>query len=189
MRFMAVWFSQLVWGFIFIAGPHGINHRSDIFMRGKHAFLIFITALSLMVTVVTVLRDHLAPENTGESGTLYSRIMSPAKNDTDSNPPRIDDETIRHILYGDHYGGGYLYGVASPCQPAFPEGWGGRKIIAAIETLTRSIPANKVVNQNGEYMMDSSIDGINIRVVINHEENRIVTAYPLVKPRNSCPAP
>jgi len=107
------------------------------------------------------------------------------------NKPRdsidLSDKAKTHILYGNETGGGHLYGIGIPCKSEFPQDWTAEKII----TTTKQIAANDNLSwerqRNGYYVAEQTIDGLDVRVVLDREKDGVITAYPTNVPRNPCP--
>lgn len=96
--------------------------------------------------------------------------------------------TETHILHGNSSGGGHLHGAGKPCKSEFPADWNAQKII----DTTRRIAANDNLDwrqeDNGYYVTEQMVDGVNVRVVLGKQKARVVTSYPVNLPRNPCPA-
>jgi len=99
----------------------------------------------------------------------------------------IPPDRAKHILYGDHSGGGHKYGVGKPCKSEFPQSWDDNKIIGTI----KKIAANENTDWQKDgyyYVTETNVENLRIRVVLNKKTNQIITAYPKNRPRNPCPA-
>lgn len=149
-------------------------------MKGKRSLAIFLFCLSMMVTIVTMVREHTAPVHDPFQATTNIT----AAND---NAPRLSQQRSRHILYGDHTGGGHLYGVNALCKSEFPMDWSAEEIIAAVKTLAANDNMRWSRAKNGYYTAEHWVRGVQIRVVLDREKDDIITAYPVNRPRNDCP--
>lgn len=152
-------------------------------MKGKQALQTFLFCLSLMIMVVTMLRDHVYPDATNNHATI---TQSAPAND---NAPRLSQQRIKHILYGDHTGGGHRFGAGVPCKSEFPSYWTDKDIIDTVKILAANDNAGWKKQNNGYYTAEQNTqDGTRIRIVLDREGDDIVTAYPVNTRRNACPA-
>jgi hypothetical protein len=62
------------------------------------------------------------------------------------------------------------------------------KIIDTVKTLAANDNANWQQQDNGYYVAEQNVDNVRVRVVLNEDRTRIITAYPTNLPRNACPA-
>ncbi|MGU7771830.1 EndoU domain-containing protein [Burkholderia sp. MR1-5-21] len=94
------------------------------------------------------------------------------------------DRTI-HILTGDATGGGHLW-PGSPGKSAFPESWSASKVMNAVSDIATDPLVSEAVQSNGRIVKNGTIDGVNIRVVLESPSKGggIVTAFPTNVPRN-----
>ncbi len=93
----------------------------------------------------------------------------------------LPEERKAHIL--DNHKDGT--GVA--CKSEFPASWTDEQIIANVQKLASNDNANWKQEDNGYYVAEAPADDITLRVVVNREDNTIVTAYPISVERNPCP--
>lgn len=93
----------------------------------------------------------------------------------------------KHILYGDHSGGGHKFGVGKACKSEFPETWNDEKIISVVERIASNDNANWEKQDNGYFVTETNENGVNIRVVLGRDKDEVVTAYPTNLRRNPCP--
>lgn len=140
---------------------------------------------SVMMFVVTTLRDHILPPELPPAVINQTVVQQNAAND---NAPQISVQRIRHILYGDRTGGGHLYGVNAPCKSEFPPEWNEEEIIATVKTLAANDNMKWQREENGYYTAEQKVEGVRVRVVLDREKDDIVTAYPTNRPRNPCPS-
>ena len=100
----------------------------------------------------------------------------------------ISDNRAAHILYGDHSGGGHKFGAGRPCKSEFPEKWTDQKIIGTVSRIAANDNLNWRQENNGYYVIENIVEGVNVRVVMAENRQNIITAYPINMPRNPCPA-
>ena len=94
----------------------------------------------------------------------------------------------RHILYGDHKGGGHIYGAGKACKSEFPEDWDSNKILETTARIAANDNLDWDKQRNGYYVSEQMIDEVRVRVVLGRERRNVITAYPTNRPRNPCPA-
>jgi hypothetical protein len=142
------------------------------------AFMFFSILVGVAGLFIAASRDDFtaAPASQYSDGELVysSPVLTPSR------------ET--HILYGDKTGGGHRHGVGKPCKSEFPIHWGDDKIIDTVKTLAANDNANWQQQDNGYYVAEQNVDNVRVRVVLNEDRTRIITAYPTNLPRNACPA-
>ncbi len=162
-------------------------------MAGRRFFRrIFAIALAAVIVV---------PMSLGGLGKLdqtdplqLAKLLNPpapapqkqgAANDND---PVITAARRTHILHGDRSGGGHLYGTGKPCKSEFPAYWNAQKIITTVEEAAANdnIPWKR--QDNGYYVADIMSDNLRIRIVLNEQQDEVITAYPVNVARNPCPA-
>jgi hypothetical protein len=102
-----------------------------------------------------------------------------------SNPHLLDAKAKRHILDGDESGGGHRFGTGRIGKSEFPPTWSDEKIqneilyIATDPNTLWSIP-----DARGYVSGEAEREGILIRVIYDSRKQRIVTAYPINRPKN-----
>lgn len=136
----------------------------------------FILAFVLLYAIALFVFD-LGPQQTSAPNI--------AAND---NHPALTQQSITHILYGDARGGGHKFGSGKPCKSEFPENWSDEKIIETITAIAANDNINWREEDNGYFVTESLQDNVRIRVVLNDDKTRIITAYPTNVKRNPCPA-
>lgn len=94
----------------------------------------------------------------------------------------------QHILYGDHSGGGHLYGTGKACKTEFPQEWSADEVIANIKATVANDNATWKPQRDGRYAVESKIDNVRLRVILTPDKSHVITAYPLGLKRNPCPA-
>lgn len=93
----------------------------------------------------------------------------------------LPDESRLHIIENHRHGSG------KACKSEFPVGWKDEKIFQTLKTLAANDNIPWQQEDNGYYVGEQDIDGLKVRVVLNREENIIVTGYPVNVERNPCP--
>jgi RHS repeat-associated protein len=98
----------------------------------------------------------------------------------------LTDATAQtHILDGDATGGGHRPGTGIPGKSEFPSGWSDAKILDAIsEVATDPNVTWSLPDSRGYITATKTIDGIDVKVVWDTRNGRIVTGYPTNVPRN-----
>ena len=160
-------------------------------MELKRFIRIFLTALAIMASVVAMSRDYLFPGaevKYDNAAAVISRVVGdeaiPAN---DNTPPELTQRARAHILYGDERGGGHLYGMGTTCKTEFPRAWSAERIIDTARTVAANDNIDWRRGENGLHAGEETIDDVRVRVVVDRENNRIITAYPTNLPRNACP--
>lgn len=106
-----------------------------------------------------------------------------------ADDPVLTTDRLRHITDGDRRGGGHLYGTGAPCKSEFPASWSREKIARDIPLLAANDNIAWQPSRNGYVTAETrTADGLNIRIVVDPQDNEIVTAYPTNVKRNPCPA-
>jgi hypothetical protein len=109
--------------------------------------------------------------------------------DINISAPILTEKRKQHILYGDHTGGGHLYGQKKACKSEFPKSWSEDKIISTVKTMAANDHAAwRQSNRNGNWVSHHEKEGLRIRIVLDDERREIITAYPINVKRNPCPA-
>jgi hypothetical protein len=124
------------------------------------------------------------------SGGLPDQWWNPFK----EQPPiqesvAIPAQAQKHILYGDHRGGGHKHGMNKPCKSEFPENWDDTKILSTIEMVAANDNLDWDRQKNGYYVAEEMVENVRVRVVLDRERDDVVTAYPTNVKRNPCPVP
>lgn len=101
---------------------------------------------------------------------------------------KISEARIQHILYGDSSGGGHKSGAGKPCKTEFPADWDKNKILGTVSGIAANDNLGWRQENNGYYVTESMVEGVNVRVVMGRDKHNIITAYPINLPRNPCPA-
>ncbi len=129
--------------------------------------------------------DIIYPESEDEGFSILPDWLSNLGN-VFTNDAKITPERARHILGGDATGGGHKYGTGIPGKSEFPSNWSDDKILEEVSNIANdpSIPGR--TQSNGRIVKDATVDGTDIRVVIESKEKggNIVTGYPTNTPRN-----
>lgn len=140
--------------------------------RSRQILSSFIMAAAVLLFVVNVARNPDGP--------------LPALVSTDS--PLLTPQAQQHLLYGDKRGGGHLHGVGKECKSEFPAHWDKEEVITRVKTVAANDNLNWKQQDNGYYVAEQNVEGIRVRVVLNGDRTKIITAYPTNVPRNPCPA-
>lgn len=103
--------------------------------------------------------------------------------------PVLTQQRLRHITDGDNRGGGHLHGTNAPCKSEFPASWTREKIAREIPLMAANDNLDWQQSRNGYITAESmTADGLKVRIVVDPQDNEIVTAYPTNVRRNPCPA-
>lgn len=142
---------------------------ADAMNRTKQALSVFLTALSIMVAVVMMIRE--------------SSESPPALQ------PALTESAEQHLLYGDKRGGGHMHGVGKACKSEFPADWDENEIISHVKAVAANDNLNWEQQNNGYHVAEQMVQDVRVKVVLNQDRTRIVTAYPTNVKRNPCPRP
>ena len=136
-------------------------------------YIISIAALALLAISYT---------------TEFHRSEAAIDLSTQSRTVILSQSRINHILEGDGQHGGHRHGTGTPCKSEFPASWDDAKIIK----ITKMIAANDNLpwdrQRNGYHVSEFWVEGVNVRVVLGQNKERVITSYPINVPRNPCPA-
>jgi hypothetical protein len=88
-----------------------------------------------------------------------------------------------HILNGDATGGGHMW-PGAPGKTPFPEDWSGAKIMHEASDVATDPNSTVLSRGGGRTVLTGTRDGVDIRVVVDYNNNDIITAYPTNLPRN-----
>ncbi|MGB4056594.1 MAG: EndoU domain-containing protein [Alphaproteobacteria bacterium] len=100
----------------------------------------------------------------------------------------ISEKSAKHILHGDGRGGGHLYGTGTPCKTEFPADWSENDVLQNVKLIAANDNLDWREQDNGYYVAESLVQGVKVRVVLGKDKQNVVTAYPVNRPRNPCPA-
>lgn len=103
--------------------------------------------------------------------------------------PELTEERRVHILYGDAKGGGHFHGVGKPCASEFPADWSEEDVVETVKQLAANDNLNWKQQKNGNYVAEAPVSALQVRVVLNRDRSKIVTAYPVNVQRNPCNRP
>ncbi|AZG14885.1 EndoU domain-containing protein [Cupriavidus pauculus] len=121
----------------------------------------------------------LSNENGGENA------ENKATNSGDSS--LLDPKAEKHVLYGDGpNSGGHLAGVGKPGKSEFLTSWGPQEVTNAILDIATNPQTRWSASdpRNGYVTGSGTVNGVEIKVVIDPNKGRIVTGYPTNLPRN-----
>jgi hypothetical protein len=96
-----------------------------------------------------------------------------------------DAQGSQHILDGDATGGGHAPGTGIPGKSEFPASWSNDQILDTISDI--STDPDQVwspPDSRGYTTTTATVDGVDIKVVYDTQNGRIVTGYPTNLPRN-----
>lgn len=136
--------------------------------RTKLTFTTLILALSALLFIMQVVKNPQGP--------------------LAAYQPALTAQAEQHLLYGDQRGGGHLHGVGKACKSEFPADWQADEVIAHVKRVAANDNLNWEQQNNGYHVAEDDVEGIKVRVVLNHDRTKIVTAYPTNVQRNPCPA-
>ena len=145
----------------------------------KRLFTRKNTLLLLVAIVGLIYQTYFPAESSAPPP--YSQTITTSKIE-------IPPDRARHILYGDHKGGGHRYGAGKPCKSEFPESWSDEKILQTAARIAANDNLSWKKQRNGYHVTQKMIEGINVKVVLGRDQKTIITAYPTNRPRNPCPA-
>jgi filamentous hemagglutinin len=98
-----------------------------------------------------------------------------------------DPKGRKHILDGDgpKLGGGHRFGTGKPNKSEFPKSWSDDKILEVVSDIA-SDPSVKWSKPDARGFITGTrtVDGIDVKVVVDTVNDRIVTGYPTNTPRN-----
>ena len=132
----------------------------------------------LLALVVTIILSTAA---------LLDQQSHPLTGHQTGDDPALTRQSEIHILYGDERGGGHLHGTGKPCKSEFPPEWDKQDIIDNVSAIAANDNLNWEEQSNGYHVTEQMVGDIKVRVVLNHDRTRIVTAYPTNVQRNACP--
>lgn len=101
---------------------------------------------------------------------------------------QISKQRQIHILYGDTTGGGHIFGAGKPCKSEFPQSWSEEKIIKEISVIAANDNLDWEQQRNGYHVADTNVGEVEVRVVKDRNNEKVITAYPTNTRRNPCPA-
>jgi filamentous hemagglutinin len=107
-------------------------------------------------------------------------------NGESGNNSLLDPNAETHVLYGDGpTSGGHLSGVGKPGKSEFPSAWSPQDITNAISDIATDPKTqwSKPLG-NGYVTGTGTVNGVDIKVVVDPSKGRIVTGYPTNLPRN-----
>lgn len=154
-------------------------------MKNHPTLNFLVLCISIMLLVVTTLRDDILPGGETRDNAPINRMHAPEQDNT----PGLSKSRINHILYGDATGGGHKFGTGAPCKSEFPASWNDTDIIDTVKTMAANDNLDWKQQDNGYYVAEQNAsDGTRVRVVLDREGDDVITAYPVNTRRNACPA-
>ncbi len=142
----------------------------------------------MLIAYVGYQNGEFSPANQPENQEVSQSesIVSGQRKAANDNNVVITNYAKQHILHGNKSGGGHKYGTGKPCKSEFPKSWNDEKILYEVKKIAANDNTNWNQEQNGYYVTEKSVEGINVRVVIGSNKTNIVTAYPTNTKRNPC---
>ncbi|MDR5884302.1 EndoU domain-containing protein [Caballeronia sp. LZ032] len=140
----------------------------------------------------TVLADSTAGAAAGSAamgapGYVPSNAIFNGSNDGESgNNSLLDPKAKTHVLYGDGpTSGGHLSGVGKPGKSEFPPSWSPPDVTNAISDISTDPKTQwSKPSGNGYVTGTGTVNGVDIKVVVDPNKGRIVTGYPTNLPKN-----
>jgi filamentous hemagglutinin len=131
------------------------------------------------------------PESSGNNvvgggfGAGVQPEVNPVVMATGGAPIAVDDQAGTHILDSDGNGGGHRAGTGIPGKSEFPASWSDEKILNSIQDIANDPNTNwSKPDRRGYVTGTGTRDGVEIQVVFDTRNGRIVTGYPINAPRN-----
>ncbi|WP_433693506.1 hemagglutinin repeat-containing protein [Herbaspirillum seropedicae] len=138
-----------------------------------------VSSLNSLRGKIANIRNQVLPQKNGANNVVGG---SAAEGDSSL----LDGKAKKHILDGDSLtSGGHRYGTGSPGKTEFPKNWSDNKIsnvisdIATDPSVTWSKP-----DARGYATTTATRDGVDVKVIYDTKNNRIVTGYPTNLPKN-----
>lgn len=138
--------------------------------KTKKITSVFLIALAVMIFVIDMVKNPDGP--------------LPAL-----QPPVLTAQAEQHLLYGDQRGGGHLHGIGKACKSEFPQDWDKNEVVTHVKKVAANDNLDWEKQNNGYYVAEQMVEGTRVRVVLNQNRTKIVTAYPTNVERNPCPRP
>jgi RHS repeat-associated protein len=129
-------------------------------------------------------KDSGGGESQNSSGQPSSSGQSSTPTDS-GNVDLTDSQGSQHILDGDATGGGHAPGTGIPGKSEFPATWSNDQILNTISDIaTDPDQVWSPPDSRGYVTTTATVDGVDIKVVVDTNKGRIVTGYPTNLPRN-----
>lgn len=138
-------------------------------MKRKAVFSIFLAGLAVLLLAVDMLKHPQGP--------------------LPELTPVLSSYAEKHMLYGDDRGGGHLHGIGKACKSEFPAHWEASEVISHVKNIAANDNLDWEKQKNGYHVAEEMIEKVRVRVVLNKDKTKIVTAYPTNVKRNPCPEP
>ena len=112
---------------------------------------------------------------------------------------QISSDRETHILDGDETGGGHRAGTGLPGKTEFPAEWSDEVVLENITSVAKdpnSTWTQRTGNPGAEFTnrgtpvkwaVEGTVDGINIRVIVEPSGRGVVSGYPTNTPPNPLP--
>lgn len=101
----------------------------------------------------------------------------------------LDGKANTHILDGDGpTSGGHRFGTGTPGKSEFPQSWSDQKIVRVISDIATD-PSVKWSMPDARGYISTTVtkEGVDVKVVYDSRNNRVVTGYPTNLPKNPKP--
>jgi filamentous hemagglutinin len=132
------------------------------------------------------LPSHVVASSSGDTNeTQYPSDTSATNSGSVSDVNLASPDRTNHILNGDATGGGHL-SPGAPGKSVFPDSWSASKVMNSVSDIATDPSIPETVQGDGRIVKNGTVDGIDIRVVIEppSKGGGIVTAFPTNVPRN-----
>jgi hypothetical protein len=135
--------------------------------------------LAALIIIALVISTYLA---------FGVQKQDPLQNNAQSEAS-ADEETGSHVDYTLSNAAleKHLHGKNVPCKSEFPASWDAAKLQATLTSLAQDASLNWEKADNGYYVAEKNIEGLEVRVVVDREDDVVVTGYPVNVERNACP--
>lgn len=137
-------------------------------MKTQKSFSVLVAALAALILVTQFMRAPGGPLPALQAPTLTAQAE-------------------QHLLHGDNRGGGHLHGTGKACKSEFPADWDAGEVIAHVKTVAANDNLDWEQQRNGYHVAEQMVEGTKVRVVLNQDRTKIITAYPTNVARNPCP--
>lgn len=118
---------------------------------------------------------------------FITQFMKHPEGPLPSIQPVLTEQAEQHLLHGDDRGGGHLHGTGKACKSEFPADWDADEVIDHVKTVAANDNLDWEEQRNGYHVAEQMVQGTRVRVVLNQNRTKIVTAYPTNVERNPCP--
>jgi RHS repeat-associated protein len=163
------------------------NKAADIYGKGKSAYDIArgCGTLDDVRNLAGGLGDRLKKQG-GGTGHPQTMGLGPSNSE---KPSLLDPKARQHILDGDGpKSGGHRYGTGKPGKSEFPQHWSDQKIEHEISDIATDPHVSWSKPDARGYISGSGMrDGVQVKVIVDTIQGRVVTGYPTNLPKNPKP--